>query len=95
MEFLVRIEVNWPADGDEARKTDLIEQEAARAAELARQGHIVRLWRVPGCWANVGIWKAPDATVLHEAISSLPFFPWLSVAAAPLARHPSDPGEPG
>ena len=92
MEFLVRIEVNWPADGDEALRRSLVDREAARARELAAEGIIVRLWRVPGRWANIGLWRAKDASELHDAISSLPFLPWLDVGVEALARHPSDPG---
>lgn len=94
MEFLVRIQVRWPPEGDESLKAELIEREAHRARELAAEGVIVRLWRSPGRWANVGIWKTEDATKLHEAISSLPFFPWLDVRVEPLACHPSDPARP-
>jgi len=92
MEFLVHIEVNWPADGDQQLLRSLVEQEAQRARELAAEGKIVRLWRVPGRWANIGLWRAEDASELHTAITSLPFFPWLEVAVEALARHPSDPG---
>jgi muconolactone D-isomerase len=91
MEFLVRIEVRWPADGDPARKAELAEKEAARSRELAAAGILKRLWRIPGRWANYGLWDAPDATALHAAITSLPFFPWLDVEVTPLAQHPSDP----
>lgn len=90
MEFLVRIKVNLPPD--EERKAELVAAEASRARELADAGTIERLWRIPGAWANVGIWRAADASALHEAISSLPLYPWLKVRVTPLARHPSDPG---
>jgi muconolactone D-isomerase len=92
MEFLVEIEVRWPADGDPGRKAALIKAEAERAAELAAAGRLLRLWRVPGRWANVGLWNAADAGELHEALASLPFFPWLDITVRPLAAHPSDPG---
>lgn len=92
MEFLVEIQVNWPASNQEADKTALVVAEGERGRELARQGSIVRLWRIPGRWANVGIWEAPDATALHEAVSSLPSYPWLDVKVTPLAKHPTDPG---
>ena len=90
MEFLVQIKVNLPPDDE--RKTELTTAEASRARELAAAGIIERLWRIPGAWANIGIWRAADATELHEAISSLPLYPWLDVRVTPLARHPSDPG---
>jgi muconolactone D-isomerase len=91
MEFLVRIEVEWPPDGDVKQKARLIEEESARAAELARSGVLRRLWRIPGRWANYGLWEAEDATELHAALASLPFFPWLDIDVQPLADHPSDP----
>ncbi len=92
MEFLVEIEVTFPPDGDPQQRADLIAAEGQRGRELAAAGIIKRLWRQPGRWANFGIWEAPDATALHTAISSLPFFPWLKVKVNPLAAHPTDPG---
>jgi muconolactone D-isomerase len=91
MEFLVHIEVMWPGDGDRAEHERLVAAESARARELAEAGIIRRLWRIPGRRANWGLWVAPDATALHAAIASLPFFPWLSVEVHPLAAHPNDP----
>jgi len=95
MEFLVHIEVRWPADGDPDELTRLTEAERARALELAEAGTIRRLWRLPGRRANYGLWDARDATALHAAIASLPFFPYLEVEVTPLAAHPSDPERPG
>ena len=94
MDFLVEIEVRLPPDTSPGQKAELIAAEAARAKDLSAKGTIYRLWRVPGRWANVGIWRAEDATELHEAISSLPLYPWLEVDVTPLATHPSDPGPP-
>lgn len=91
MEFLVEIDVNWPPDGDSDRKTALVEAEAARASELAEAGTLVRLWRTPGRWSNVGIWSVDDADELHSALTSLPFYPWLDIRVRPLAQHPNDP----
>lgn len=87
MEFLVRIEVDLPADLDPDRRASLVEAEAARGRELLAAGTIGRIWRVPGRQANVGIWRAADATELHAAISSLPLFKWMSVTVEPLATH--------
>ena len=95
MEYLVHIEVRWPADGDPDQLARLTAAERDRAAELAAAGTIRRLWRVPGRRANWGVWEAPDATALHAAIASLPLFPWLSVEVHPVAAHPSDPERPG
>lgn len=91
MEFLVHIEVNWPADGDPAERQRLVEAETAQGRELARAGLMKRLWRVPGRWANWGLWEAPDATALHDALTSLPLWPWMTVEVHPMAVHPNDP----
>lgn len=95
MEFLVRIEVHWPPDVDPDEFARLTSAERARARELVAEGRIRRLWRIPGQRANWGIWEAPDATALHEALSSLPLFPRASVEVHALAAHPSDPERPG
>lgn len=91
MEFLVHIQVNWPPDGDRDEYARLLAAERQRAQELIAEGSVRRLWRIPGRAANWGVWAAHDATALDEALSSLPFFPWLDVTVHPLADHPSDP----
>ena len=32
-----------------------------------------------------------DATALHEALSSLPLYPWMDIEVHALAVHPNDP----
>lgn len=91
MQFLVHIELGYPADGDPEEKARLVEAERARAGELAAEGTLLRLWRIPGRTANWGLWQAEDATQLHAALASLPFFPYLDIDVQPLAQHPSDP----
>jgi muconolactone D-isomerase len=88
MEFLVEIEVRLPPDLDPELRASVDQRERARGLELIDAGTIVRIWRVPGRTANVGIWQAGDPTALHAAISSLPIFPWMDVRVSPLATHP-------
>ena len=91
-EYLVHIEVHWPPDGSDTRRDLLMEAERARGQELVAAGVIRRLWRVPGRWANWGVWRAASPDELHAALASLPFFPWLDIEVIPLAGHPNDPG---
>lgn len=91
MEFLVNIEIEWPPDASETERERLFAAELVRGRELAAAGVMKRLWRVPGRWANWGLWEAEDATALHEALSSLPLWPWMNVTVHPLARHINDP----
>jgi muconolactone D-isomerase len=87
VEFLVQIQVNLPPAMDIGEREALMVAEQARGRELRDSGVIVRMWRVPGRLANVGIWDAEDATALHDAITSLPLFPYLDVGVTPLATH--------
>lgn len=84
MEFLVQIQVSLPPELD---ATELTEREQARGRELKAAGRIVRMWRIPGRNANVGIWDARDATELHAALVSLPMFPYIDAHVTPLATH--------
>ncbi len=95
MEFLVHIEVRYPADGDPDELQRLGTAERIRGKELVAEGRIRRMWRIPGRTANWGIWEAPDATALHAALMSLPFYKWLQIEVHPLAQHPTDPERPG
>jgi len=94
MEYLVHIEVHWPPDNDPDELARLMVAERDRARELAADGVIKRLWRIPGRRANWGLWDAPDATALHAALSSLPFYPWLDFEVIAVGAHPNDPAPP-
>jgi muconolactone D-isomerase len=87
MEFLLEITVRLPPDMDESARSKLVAAERIRGAELAQSGTIRAIWRVPGRFANFAIWSAPDATDLHEAITSLPMWPYIDAHVTPLARH--------
>ena len=90
MEFLVRAENRLPVDTPEEESLRLRKAERARAQELRDAGILERLWRVPGRNAWVGLFEVPDATTLHDALTSLPLFPWLDVSIEPLATHPQE-----
>jgi muconolactone D-isomerase len=87
MEFLVQITVAFPPDMSADELADLMAREVARGQELKEAGTIVRIWRVPGRRENVGIWQAETPDELHEAITSLPVFPWLDARVTALATH--------
>jgi muconolactone D-isomerase len=88
MEFLVQIQVNFPPDLPAERRAAVGEQEAVRGRELQEAGTILRIWRIPGRIANVGIWAGADADEIHRAITSLPAFPWIDARVTALATHP-------
>jgi muconolactone D-isomerase len=88
VEFFVEIEVRLPADLDDKHRRELQAAEFARGKALAKAGMLRAIWRVPGRLANRAVWTAPDASALHDALVSLPLWPYMDVAVTPLATHP-------
>lgn len=90
--YLVRIENRLPPETQPDDAARLARAEAERAEQLAAAGLLVRLWRVAGRRANVGLWAAGSVDILHDALASLPMYPYLDISVVPLAEHPNDPG---
>jgi muconolactone D-isomerase len=87
VEFLVRIQVNFPPELPAEQLKDVLDREAVRGRQLQAAGTIVRIWRIPGRRENVGIWSAETVDELHEALMSLPAFPWVDAHVTALATH--------
>jgi muconolactone delta-isomerase len=94
MEFLVEFEVEVPAGTPDAEVEQRQRAESAAAAELAEDGHLVRLWRRPlggdGTRA-IGLYRADDGAALDDLLAALPLADWLRVTVTPLEAHPNDP----
>jgi muconolactone D-isomerase len=90
VEFLVHMTINLPPDLPEPRRSELLAAERVRGLELIEQGLLVRIWRLPGRFANVSLYRVGDATELHAAIASLPLWPWMDVHVEALAVHPHE-----
>lgn len=86
-EYLVRITVNRPVAMSDSQWESVLRREAEHAGRYRATGAIVRIWRVPGTTANVGIWSAQTATELHDKLAALPAFPYMKVDVQPLAQH--------
>ncbi len=93
MEFLVHISIALPQGMPDEERRALYAAESVQAASLAAAGRLVRLWRIPGRTANWGLWRASDATELHDALTSLPLWPYMDIEATALAKHPNDPAD--
>ena len=94
MEFLVEFEVEVPAGTPDAEVEQHQRAEAAAAAKLAADGHLVRLWRRPlvgdGTTA-IGLYRADSQTQLDDLLAALPLADWLRVTVTPVEAHPNDP----
>ncbi|MGB7050409.1 MAG: muconolactone Delta-isomerase family protein [Acidimicrobiales bacterium] len=90
-EFLTRFTVAVPANTAPETVDATTEREAGRARELAGEGHLERLWTLPGKGRALGLWQAPDIGEMNAIVASLPLYAWMSVQTTPLTPHPSDP----
>ncbi|MEU0791767.1 muconolactone Delta-isomerase family protein [Amycolatopsis sp. NPDC005961] len=90
-EYLVTLVVGVPAGTSPEAVDERFAREAGRARELAADGYLIRLWKLPGEGRNLGLWQATDATRLREILRSLPLGDWLDVETVSLTAHPSDP----
>jgi muconolactone delta-isomerase len=90
-EFLTTFTVAIPVDTVAETVDATNEREADRARELAEQGHLERLWALPGEGRALGLWQASDLGGMNAILTSLPLYAWMSVQTTPLTPHPSDP----
>ncbi len=94
MEYLVTMTTHVPAGTPEQAVDDVRAREAAHSAELAAQGHLLRLWRPPlqpGEWRTLGLFATADGDRLEEVLASMPLRVWRTDEVTPLSPHPNDP----
>ena len=94
MEYLTDLVTTVPDGTSQAKVDELRAAEAARAEELAKAGHLIRLWRPPlnpGEWRSIGLFRAADEAELKGILESLPLHIWMKVTITPLTPHPNDP----
>ena len=90
-EFLVIFTTRVPPGTPSQTVEETEAREAQRAKELAGQGHLLRLWRLPGESRALGLWSAGDPAQLQAILTSLPLDAWMTDETTPLTPHPSDP----
>jgi muconolactone delta-isomerase len=90
-EFLTTFTISIP-DGTSAQAVEEAQAaEAQRAKELAGQGHLERLWVLPGAGRALGLWTARGGDQMQAIVKSLPLDRWMTTQTTPLTSHPSDP----
>ena len=95
MEFLVEFEVNIPDGTPESQIQHHEKAEAAAAAKLVDEGHLVRLWKpsvATGETKILGLYRADSETELDALLGALPLHDWMRVTITALGQHPNDPG---
>ena len=89
MLFAVTMQVDLPHDLDPEVRADLLARESAYSRQQQEAGHWPHLWRVVGQYANLSIIDARDNAHLHEILSGLPLFPYMTIEVKPLTQHPN------
>ncbi|PXY22861.1 muconolactone Delta-isomerase [Prauserella muralis] len=94
MLFHVRMDVHLPPDLDPEVRADVVAREKAYSQQLQREGKWPHLWRVVGEYSNISVFDVESNDELHELLSGLPLFPYLTIRVTPLATHPSKVPDP-
>lgn len=89
MLFLVHMIVDIPdhLPADEAARIKAEEKQYSQ--DLQRSGKWPHIWRIVGEYANVSIFDVESNDELHDVLSKLPLFPYMTIKVTPLAKHPS------
>ncbi|EXF95954.1 muconolactone delta-isomerase [Pseudomonas fluorescens HK44] len=89
MLYHVKMDVNIPRDipADTVEAIKIAEKK--RATELQEAGKWPHLWRIVGQYSNISILDVASNDELHQLLSSLPLFPYMTIQVTPLAKHPS------
>jgi muconolactone delta-isomerase len=96
-EFLVTFTPAVPAGTPAEDVEEATVREAGRARELAKQGHLVRLWTLPadeGVSSALGLWRADSEAQMQAILESLPQYPYRRTQTTLLTPHPNDPAAP-
>ncbi len=89
MLYAVRMDVAIPRDLDPATRDDVLAREKAYSQELQRSGEWAHIWRMVGLYSNLSIFEVESNARLHEILSNLPLFGFMTIEVTPLTDHPS------
>jgi muconolactone D-isomerase len=94
--FHVQIVVQIPHDVDSEKIKALGAAEVERAKTLQREGKWLYIRRIVGKWANISVFNVKDGGELHEILTSLPLYPYMTIKVMHFVpiRHPSKQTNP-
>jgi muconolactone delta-isomerase len=90
-EFVITFDVAVPQGTSNEALEEATAREAMRSRQLAGEGHLVRLWALPGRGRVLGLYRAHDLAEMEAIVEALPLKPMMTTEIAPLALHPNDP----
>jgi len=89
MLFMVHMIVDIPDTVPAEEAARIKAEEKQYSQDLQRSGKWPHIWRIVGEYANVSIFDVESNDELHDILSKLPLFPFMTINVTPLATHPS------
>jgi muconolactone D-isomerase len=89
MLFMVEMDVNIPSDFDTETVAKIKAEEKAYSQKLQQSGVWRHIWRKVGLYSNVSIFDVESNAALHDILTGLPLYPFMTMTVTPLCRHPS------
>ncbi|MEI2264697.1 muconolactone Delta-isomerase [Erwinia sp. CGal63] len=89
MLFKVEMTIAIPDTLPAERVSEIKAQEKAYAQQLQQSGKWRHVWRVAGEFKNVSIFDVESNEELHDLLTGLPLYPYMTMSIQPLCRHPS------
>ena len=89
MLFKVEMDVDIPLGFNPDEAARLKAAEKARFQELQAAGTWRHIWRVVGHYSNVSIFDVESAAQLHDLLTGLPLYPFMTMRVTARCRHPS------
>jgi len=89
MLYVVEMDVNIPTTWSEEKIQEYITREKETSQRWQKSGKWVYLWRVAGKYSNISVIEAESPDELHEIISSLPLFPYMTIKVTSVCKHPN------
>src|SRR3954447_26051817 len=87
MEYLIDFLITIPDDAPQAEVRERSEGETTRVAQLAAEGHALRVWKpLPddGRRRALGLYRADSDADLEAILASLPLRPWMEITVTAL-----------
>lgn len=87
MVYVVEMDVHIPESWDEDKKKSFMEREKETSQEWQQSGKWKYLWRVAGRYSNISVLEVESPEELHEILSSLPLFPYMTLKVTSICKH--------
>lgn len=87
MVYVVEMDVHIPETWSEEKLADVVAREKECSQKWQSSGKWKYLWRVAGRYSNISVLEVDGPDELHQIISSLPLFPYMTIKVTSVCKH--------